>query len=113
MSQYWKYRRQVLRLYKNILIEHKKLPFEMKKLGNEYLRSEFKLHKNLAPNSDEARTFLLHWKNYNQTLKDQLAMGFSQPIGKDIDQEQFSKMDEDQKQQLKKLKEEVESSLKS
>ena len=39
----------VKRLYKIIFKLHKSLPRELQLVGNAYVRNEFKLHKNAAP----------------------------------------------------------------
>lgn len=111
MSQYWKYRHSVLRLYKSILKQHKSLPLGLQELGNRYVREEFKLHKDLPPNGDEARKFLLNWKDYKKTLQDQLKLGFDQQpaIGRDLNENELRVLDQDQKKQLNKLKEEVDN----
>ena len=41
---------RVIRLYRNILREHKrKLPYEMKEIGDSFVKNEFRLHKSAKP----------------------------------------------------------------
>ena len=49
----------VKRLYKIIFQLHKSLPPELKAVGDGYVRNEFKLHKNAAP--EHVKTFMTEW----------------------------------------------------
>ena len=49
----------VKRLYKIIFQLHKSLPVELQQIGNSYVRSEFKLHKNASP--DHVKIFMTEW----------------------------------------------------
>jgi len=51
---------QVRRLYKLILRLHRGLPTEMKSLGDDYVRSEFKRHKDAQPQF--VPIFINEWK---------------------------------------------------
>lgn len=51
--------KQVKRLYKIIIQLHKSLPEELRILGNGYVRSEFKLHKNANP--EHVKKFMIEW----------------------------------------------------
>ena len=46
-------------LYKTILKLHRGLPNELKKLGDNYVKDEFKRHKNAEPNFQT--TFIKEW----------------------------------------------------
>lgn len=50
----------VKRLYKIIFQLHKSLPTDLRQIGDVYVRSEFKLHKNVTP--DHAAKFLNEWR---------------------------------------------------
>lgn len=50
---------RVRRLYKLIFRVHRALPDELRVLGDNYAREEFKRHKNCTP--DEAKIFLNEW----------------------------------------------------
>ena len=50
----------VKRLYKIIFQLHKSLPSDLKQLGDSYVRSEFKLHKNATP--EHTAKFLAEWR---------------------------------------------------
>lgn len=51
--------RSVRVLYRRILTLHRKLPLEMKALGDEYARAEFKRHKKVG--QAEAANFVKEW----------------------------------------------------
>jgi hypothetical protein len=94
-------RQAVLRLYRDILKEHrKKLPSMMQELGDSYVRNEWKLHKQTTPAS--VKIFLREWENYLITLRAQ-----KQVVGANIKQEKLSNLSEEQKRQLEKLKKEA------
>lgn len=99
--------REILKLYKNILKIHKrKLPHEVRKFGDDYVRNEWKLHKNVTPSN--AVTFITQWKDYFKVLKSQ-----PEVIGRDLKPSQVESLGDEQKQQLNTLKEEALSSYKS
>ncbi|CAF0809529.1 unnamed protein product [Rotaria sordida] len=53
------HRLTVLRLYKTILRLHRSLPHELRELGNQYVRSEFRRHTNAKP--EFVPNFMLEW----------------------------------------------------
>jgi hypothetical protein len=53
------HRLTVLRLYKTILRLHQSLPIELRALGNQYVRDEFRRHKNAQP--DFVTNFMVEW----------------------------------------------------
>lgn len=51
-------------LYRSILKAHKKyLPMDMKALGDKYVKTEFRLHKE-ATEVDQVQTFMKEWQTY-------------------------------------------------
>ncbi|XP_063777420.1 succinate dehydrogenase assembly factor 3, mitochondrial isoform X3 [Pseudophryne corroboree] len=52
---------QVRSLYKKILFLHRTLPLHLKALGDQYVKDEFRKHKNVAP--AEAKLFMKEWEN--------------------------------------------------
>lgn len=52
-----------LQLYRSILRAHKKLPFDQKSLGDMYVKSEFRAHKNID-NPLQIIGFLTSWQKY-------------------------------------------------
>jgi len=65
---------QFFRLYRQLLRSHRLLPIEMRSLGDDYLKSEFRRHKT-ADNPVHIMGFLLEWNKYLHHLRDQLAGG--------------------------------------
>ena len=51
--------RQVRALYKGILKLHRGLPFQLQAMGDQYVRDEFKRHKDIP--KAEADTFMTEW----------------------------------------------------
>jgi hypothetical protein len=107
-----------LALYRGILRAHRKMPSEMRLLGDTYVRSEFKLHK---PVTDGAQLdgFFVAWEEYlnqmmttarrrgavetgvlesNESVEED---GFGQQLPLDLE------LSEEQKTQLEKLREEA------
>lgn len=61
---------QVRSLYKRILVLHRFLPIDLRALGDQYVKDEFRRHKSAAP--EEAKSFMIEWKNYKDTLQTQI-----------------------------------------
>ncbi|KAL6074340.1 hypothetical protein STEG23_012090 [Scotinomys teguina] len=51
---------RVRSLYKSILQLHRALPLDLKALGDQYVKDEFRRHKNVG--SGEAQRFLQEWE---------------------------------------------------
>lgn len=62
----------VRHLYKSILRLHRGLSTEMQILGDEYIREEFKRHKNVKP--EAAKVFINEWTHYAMQLSQQLGI---------------------------------------
>ncbi|KAM5303627.1 succinate dehydrogenase assembly factor 3, mitochondrial [Glossophaga mutica] len=57
---------RVRALYRRILLLHRVLPPDLKALGDQYVKDEFRRHKTVG--SDEARRFLQEWEAYAAVL---------------------------------------------
>ena len=123
-----------LSLYRNILKAHKRyLPYEMKALGDSYVKSEFKLFKKVS-NEEQLNQFYIGWNQYLDQLlqtartKESIATGsldsttstispssnLNHPIDKTNNTISFGRhlpndveLSDEQKLQLEKLKEET------
>lgn len=78
--------RSVRALYRRILTLHKRLPIEMKAIGDEYAKAEFRRHKKVGP--EEAANFVREWTNYAdmieiQTSRDQPSSDIGAPLNHD------------------------------
>jgi hypothetical protein len=94
--------RKALSLYRAILKEHRnRLPSQMRMLGDDYVRNEFKLHKNAKP--DQVNMFFTAWNNYLETLRKQ-----TDRFGRDLDEISKGALNDDQRKKLNDMK--VESS---
>lgn len=61
----------VQRLYRRIMKLHNRMPLEMRALGNEYARDEFR--RNRSANQIQAHSFMLEW-NVSIFFSSQLSM---------------------------------------
>ncbi|CAH1979622.1 unnamed protein product [Acanthoscelides obtectus] len=59
-------------LYKTILKLHRGLPMELQVVGTNYVRDEFRKHKNC--NEHETVIFMNEWTNYAISLAEQLGL---------------------------------------
>jgi len=84
-------------LYRALLRAHRALPFEMRSLGDNYVKSEFRRHKDVT-NPVYIMGFLAQWKMY----LDQLPAGPDAHAykGKRLDPTIFEKMSSEQLAQL-------------
>ncbi|KAG8817100.1 acetate non-utilizing protein 9 [Serendipita sp. 401] len=60
-----------LPLYRHLLRVHRRLPLEMRSLGDDYMKSEFRRHKDTS-NKVHVMGFLLEWNKYLDQLESQL-----------------------------------------
>jgi len=89
-------------LYRNILREHQRqLPKELSKLGDAYVKSEFRAMKKVD-NQQHIKIFTQSWSDYLASL--QLTNGQEQNIGTDLKIEMKKKLTKDQIAQLELLK---------
>ena len=77
-----------------------KLPSQMRMLGDEYVRNEFKQHKTAKP--EQVKMFFTAWDNYLELLRKQ-----EERFGRDLDADTKSNLNDDQVKQLQNLKEEA------
>lgn len=90
-----------LALYRNILRAHNsKLPSELRSLGDEYVKAEFRAHKNID-NPLHIVGFLTQWQDYLRSLD-----GGSWKDGK-LTQQDLDKMSPEQVGQLYELMQET------
>ncbi|KAM6899853.1 succinate dehydrogenase assembly factor 3, mitochondrial [Xenentodon cancila] len=61
---------RVRSLYKRILVLHRFLPVDLRALGDQYVKEEFRRHRHATP--EEARSFVGEWENYKDTLQTQV-----------------------------------------
>ncbi|NP_001297844.1 succinate dehydrogenase assembly factor 3, mitochondrial [Esox lucius] len=61
---------RVCSLYKRILLLHRFLPIDLRALGDQYVKDEFRRNKSAAP--EEVTVFMREWQNYRDTLQTQV-----------------------------------------
>ncbi|KAH0527623.1 hypothetical protein TsFJ059_002602 [Trichoderma semiorbis] len=84
-------------LYRRLLRAHRKfLPTEMRLLGDEYIKAEFRAHRNVD-NPAHLIGFLSEWQMYAQQIEGESW------VGEKIDQGKLAKMSDEQIQQLYEL----------
>ncbi|QWU86270.1 hypothetical protein CA3LBN_000488 [Candidozyma haemuli] len=90
-----------LKLYRSILRAHRlKLPSELRSLGDEYVKAEFKAHKN-TDNALHIVGFLTQWQDYLRSID-----GGTWQEGK-MTQQDLDKMSPEQVSQLYELMQET------
>ncbi|XP_060638197.2 succinate dehydrogenase assembly factor 3, mitochondrial [Anolis sagrei] len=101
---------RVRTLYKKILQLHRALPLELKALGDQYVKDEFRRHKSVRP--EEAQKFLQEWENYAAMLWEQAGQhaqnSSGQPrFGFHLSEEKLHALRDEQVGQLKELMDEA------
>ncbi|XP_038058081.1 succinate dehydrogenase assembly factor 3, mitochondrial-like [Patiria miniata] len=94
-------------LYKQILLLHRRLPLDMKAIGDEYVKAEFRRHK--TAKKEEVQKFMDEWQNYAGVLRDQLqhAETGNPPVGLDMPEERLDSLSQEQVGQLYELRKET------
>jgi len=106
-------RTKVLLLYKRIFRNHKRiLPEHLRKVGDDFVRNEFKMYKNNSKKVDEVifNRFTSEWEGYLNTLMEQKD---EKVKGTLIPKKRRKLFTGDQKKQLKKLKNVINETTKS
>lgn len=91
-------------LYKRILLLHRFMPIDLRALGDQYVKDEFRRHKTAS--AEEARLFMAEWQNYKDTLQTQVleAVGNKKlAFGSDLSEEKLKDLQEEQIGQLYEL----------
>ncbi len=100
-------RRRALGLYRGILRAHRShLPDNMRHLGDAYVREEFRKHK--AAKDKFLGPFFREWDKYLVSLTSQSAL--LGPAGADLPADALSALTDEQREQLARLRREVEAS---
>ncbi|CAG8474485.1 6097_t:CDS:1 [Acaulospora morrowiae] len=102
-----------LTLYRQILRIHRRLPPSLRLLGDDYVKSEFRRHRDVT-NPLYLVGFFSQWQSYLEELKQQTSA--SVPVeeiryGKKLDSESLEKFSEQQLGQLYELRNETKASI--
>ncbi|KAK1879841.1 Succinate dehydrogenase assembly factor 3 mitochondrial, partial [Dissostichus eleginoides] len=60
-------------LYKRLLVLHRFLPIDLRALGDQYVKDEFRRHKSASP--ENVTSFMAEWESYRETLQTQVLQG--------------------------------------
>nr|CAB3219754.1 protein ACN9 homolog, mitochondrial-like [Phallusia mammillata] len=97
-----KHTSKVRQLYKVILRLHEGLPIDLKTVGDQYVKSEFRAHKNCAP--EFVPEFMSQWQTYAKTLQAQLQQeSLHSKVGSSLPVDALEEFSEDQILQLHEL----------
>nr|XP_003222170.1 PREDICTED: succinate dehydrogenase assembly factor 3, mitochondrial [Anolis carolinensis]XP_008110765.1 PREDICTED: succinate dehydrogenase assembly factor 3, mitochondrial [Anolis carolinensis] len=101
---------RVRTLYRKILQLHRALPLELKALGDQYVKDEFRRHKSVGP--EEAQKFLQEWENYAAVLWEQAGQHAQSSSGRPrfgshLSEEKLHALRDEQVGQLKELMDEA------
>ncbi|XP_060229716.1 succinate dehydrogenase assembly factor 3, mitochondrial [Meriones unguiculatus] len=91
-------------LYKRILQLHRALPLDLKALGDQYVKDEFRRHKTVG--SGEAQRFLKEWETYAAVLCRQSSTGEAR-FGTSLPEEKLNDFRDEQIVQLQELMQEA------
>merc|ERR1719201_3070425 len=95
----------VLTLYRNILKEHKsRLPSTMRHLGDEYVKNEFRLHKEAK--AEQVNAFVQGWTNYLTILRRK-----EETFGAELAKDDIEALNDEQKGKLGELKAETKKAV--
>jgi hypothetical protein len=98
-----------LNLYRRILRLHRqKLPFQMKEMGDKYVKEEFRQHKDAS--QEFVVQFMDQWEQYAEMLEQQKKVDNNSndsdnipTFGRHLTKEEWDGLSQDQKQQLAKV----------
>ncbi|KAH8355891.1 hypothetical protein KR200_001042 [Drosophila serrata] len=90
-------------LYKTILRLHRGMPAELRALGDNYVRDEFRRH--IKCNPMEAQLFMTEWARYASTITQQLGLRGKPKgeLGEEMDPKAVEMLKDDQVVQLYEL----------
>ncbi|XP_006012087.1 succinate dehydrogenase assembly factor 3, mitochondrial [Latimeria chalumnae] len=102
--------RRVRALYKKLLWLHRLLPLELKTLGDQYVKEEFRRNKTASPG--EAKRFMIEWETYAEVLWNQVTEVIRKPtkevkFGVDLTEKKLNEFQEEQVGQLYELMKET------
>ncbi|XP_051992261.1 succinate dehydrogenase assembly factor 3, mitochondrial [Xyrauchen texanus] len=91
-------------LYKRILLLHRFMPIDLRALGDQYVKDEFRRHKTAS--HEEVKRFMVEWEDYKDTLQTQvLESGGNKKLvfGADLSEEKLKLFQDEQIGQLYEL----------
>lgn len=100
--------KEFINLYRHILKLHRLLPSEMRTLGDNYLKTEFNLHKKVQ-DPKILETFYFEWAQYAEKLLGQVSHDFKtnsveKSLGAKLELKRLSEFNDDQLYNLMELR---------
>lgn len=100
--------KEFIKLYRQILKLHRLLPSEMRILGDNYVKAEFKLHRK-SREPQVLETFYLEWAKYSESLLEQVSQDFEtnsveRSLGSKLELKKLSDFNDDQLYNLMELR---------
>ncbi|XP_071400022.1 succinate dehydrogenase assembly factor 3, mitochondrial [Centroberyx affinis] len=97
---------KVRSLYKRILLLHRFLPIDLRAIGDQYVKDEFRRHKGAA--AGEVKGFMIEWENYKDTLQTQVLESAGERLdpvkfGANLSERELKNFQDDQIGQLYEL----------
>ncbi|XP_043823273.1 succinate dehydrogenase assembly factor 3, mitochondrial [Dromiciops gliroides] len=92
-------------LYRRLLALHRALPPDLRALGDQYVKDEFRRHKGVG--REEALRFLREWERYAEMLQQQTSAAEKMALGARLTKEQLDDFSEEQIGQLQELMQET------
>ncbi|XP_028820166.1 succinate dehydrogenase assembly factor 3, mitochondrial [Denticeps clupeoides] len=97
---------RVRSLYKRLLMLHRFMPIELRALGDQYVKDEFRRHKTAS--GHEVATFMVEWEKYRDTLQAQVLQCPGDEVkrgqfGTDLAEEKLKHFQDEQIGQLHEL----------
>ncbi|KAJ2544161.1 hypothetical protein EV175_005915 [Coemansia sp. RSA 1933] len=87
---------KALKLYRQILRAHRQLPREIRFVGDQYVRAEFRNHRTVT-DKRFLEPFFKQWTIYLENIRDNEA---SWDVGRHLDRETVESLDDDRAEQL-------------
>lgn len=99
---------EFISLYRHILKLHRLLPSEMRVIGDNYVKTEFRIHRRVHE-ANVLKTFYSEWSQYAETLLNQVSHDFEtnsveKPLGFKLELKRLSEFNDDQLFNLMELR---------
>ena len=100
--------KEFINIYRHILKLHRLLPSEMRVIGDNYVKTEFRLHKKIRE-TNVLETFYSEWTQYADNLLEQVSHDFEtnsieKPLGAKLELKRLSEFNDDQLFNLMELR---------
>lgn len=99
---------EFVNLYRHVLKLHRLLPAEMRVIGDNYVKTEFRLHRSVRE-ANVLETFYSEWSKYAETLLNQVSHDFEtnsveKSLGSKLELKRLSEFNDDQLFNLMELR---------